>query len=454
MRIGSTTSIAVLATIFLYDGVLSATLRRQPDARARTARAGYKVAMDPRPYYLVDSMSPSGLKSALERCANGPFHITDFSIGHRGGATLQIPEATVENTIAGARMGAGILECDVAFTKDRQLVCRHSQCDLHTTTDILLRPELAAKCTVPFKPADPSRKTPATALCCTSDLTLAEYLTLCGKMDASNSAAITPLEFQGAPPTWRTQLYETCGRLMSLDSWIDLVDGIPGNRKFTPELKTPPSQVTMPFPTTSGPYTQEQYARDMIAAFVRKGIDPARVWPQSFLPADIYQWIREYPDTFGRQAVYLDEDPTAGKTPTAIKRRLQDIRRRGVNVLSSAMHLLLTLDGGGKIMPSVYAEEARRLGFVIVPWTLERSGPLATVAARKEFYYSSVAAAMHADGQVYEVLDVLVRKVGIKGMFGDWSSTLTYYANCFGLEGPRILQQMKWGKSDEKSLCA
>jgi glycerophosphoryl diester phosphodiesterase len=41
-------------------------------------------------------------------------------------------------------MGAGVLECDVTFTKDRQLVCRHDQCDLHASTDILGRPQLAA----------------------------------------------------------------------------------------------------------------------------------------------------------------------------------------------------------------------------------------------------------------------------------------------------------------------
>jgi glycerophosphoryl diester phosphodiesterase len=49
-------------------------------------------------------------------------------------------------------MGAGILECDVTFTKDKELVCRHSQCDLHTTTNILATP-LAAKCSQQFAPA-------------------------------------------------------------------------------------------------------------------------------------------------------------------------------------------------------------------------------------------------------------------------------------------------------------
>ena len=34
-------------------------------------------------------------------------------------------------------MGAGIVECDVTFTKDGELVCRHDECDLATTTDIV-----------------------------------------------------------------------------------------------------------------------------------------------------------------------------------------------------------------------------------------------------------------------------------------------------------------------------
>lgn len=91
---------------------------------------------------------------------------------------------------AGARMGAGIVECDVTFTSDGELVCRYSECGLHTTTNIVAAP-LNNKCTVPWTgPADAS---PAPQ-CCTSDLTLAEYKTLEAKMDASNPTATTPEE--------------------------------------------------------------------------------------------------------------------------------------------------------------------------------------------------------------------------------------------------------------------
>ena len=81
-------------------------------------------------------MSEGPLKDKLAKCSEGPFKKTDFSIGHRG-AALQFPEHTKESYEACARMGAGILECDVTFTKDGELVCRHAQCDLHTTTNIL-----------------------------------------------------------------------------------------------------------------------------------------------------------------------------------------------------------------------------------------------------------------------------------------------------------------------------
>lgn len=105
----------------------------------------YLVSLGSRPYYLIQNMTDGPLKQALEACYNKPVKVQPWSIGHRGGGTLQIPEETTQSTQAGARMGAGVLECDVSFTKDLGLVCRHDICDLHTTTDILLRPELAAK---------------------------------------------------------------------------------------------------------------------------------------------------------------------------------------------------------------------------------------------------------------------------------------------------------------------
>ena len=99
-------------------------------------------------------------------------------------------------------------------------MCRHAQNDLHTTTNILLTP-LAGKCTRPFSPAmvgpDGTLVTPASAECRTSDITLAEFKTLTGKMDAFNPAARTVEEFVGGTANFRTDLYAgpTSGHLMT-----------------------------------------------------------------------------------------------------------------------------------------------------------------------------------------------------------------------------------------------
>lgn len=394
--------------------------------------AEYYLQYGFRPYYIINNMTDSPLKRKLQSCENGPFEVTSFSVSHRGGATQYIPEHTVANHQAGARMGAGIMECDVSFTNDLQLVCRHSLCDLHTTTDILLRPELAAKCTQPFKPANGT--TPASALCCTSDITLAEYKTLCGKMDGFNASATNPRAYQSGTPTFRTELYDTCGKLLTLDSYIDLVNSFPGYRNFTPELKTPPKEVPMPF---KGMYTQEQYARDMLNTFVRKNIHPSRVWAQSFNGPDIFQWIKEFPE-FGKQALYLDEAGDDG--PSALRAaadRLASLKAKGVNIISPPINYLIGYGDAtnSTIAPSYYAQKAKEAGLQILAWTFERSGPLTKVRANKNYYYETFNQAISYDGQLYEVLDLLANKIGIIGLFSDDSGVVSYFANCFGLRG-------------------
>src|SRR5262245_2186371 len=237
----------LLSPLLLLSGMLPAA--------AQDAALPREPQIGPRPFYLVDKMKDGPLKTQLAQCT-GPFRKTDFSIGHRG-AALMFPEHSKESYEAAALMGAGIIECDVTFTKDRELVCRHSQCDLHTTTNILAVPALAAKCSVPFSPANPSAGTPATATCCTSDITLAEFKSLCGKMDGFNPKATTVDEYMRGTPDFRTDLYATCGTLVSHAESIELIRDL--GAKFTPELKAP--SVAMPF---QGDYTQEEYAQQMI----------------------------------------------------------------------------------------------------------------------------------------------------------------------------------------------
>ena len=379
-----------------------------------------------RPFYLVDSMKPGPAKERLQACGpERPYTARAFSISHRG-APLQFPEHTREGVVAAARMGAGIIECDVAFTKDRELVCRHAQCDLHTTTDILSSPNLAAKCSGTFQPADPATGRKASAKCCTSDLTLAEFKSLNGKMDAFDPNATSVESYMNATARWRTDLYATTGTLMSLKEYIALVKSL--GRKFTPELKAP--EVPMPF---EGTYTQDQYAQAMIDAFKEAGVPASDVYPQSFQLRDVLYWLAKEP-AFGRQGVFLDNRDETDKGFDAAKPEtwtpsMAELAQKGVTILAPPLWMLVQEGPNGTIVPSAYARDAKRAGLGLIAWSLERSGPLKSGGG---YYYQSIKALTDRDGDTLSLLDVLYRDVGVIGVFSDWPATTTFYANCVG----------------------
>ncbi len=389
-----------------------------------------RVQLGPRPYFLIEDMDEDttaqrALKEELQQCSEGPFYRTDFSIGHRG-APLQFPEHTEESYRAAARMGAGILECDVAFTSDTELVCRHSQCDLHTTTNILAIPELAEKCTEQFTPATfdaaGNRVTAASATCCTSDITLQEFKSLCGKMDGSNPSATTVEEYMAGTPDFRTDLYATCGTVLSHKESIALFQEL--GVKMTPELKTP--SVEMPF---NGTYTQEQYAQQMIDEYKEAGVLPRRVYPQSFLLDDVLYWIANTP-LYGRQAVYLDGRAIDPEDSTGWSPSMSELAASGVNIIAPPIPMLLGVGEDDSIVPSAYAVAAKQAGLDIIAWSFDRSGFLNEGGG---YYYSTVSDVINNDGDMMNALDVLAQDVGILGMFSDWPATVTYYANCKGL---------------------
>ena len=378
------------------------------------------IQLGPRPYFLTADMTPGVLKDKLQSCANGPFVKTDFSIGHRG-APLMFPEHTKESYEAAARMGAGIVECDVTFTKDKALVCRHAQNDLHTSTNILATP-LAAKCTKGFTPHDPVKNTPASAECRTSDITLAEFKTLRGKMDAANTKALTIEQYMAGTASWRTDLYSgpTSGTLMTHAESIALFTRL--GVKMTPELKS--ATVSMPFDG----FSQENYAQKMIDEYKAAGISADRVFAQSFNKSDVLYWVKNE-SAFGKQAVFLDSAEKAADLPDLAM--LQSYKKDGIQIVAPPIFALLDTSDG-KLVASRYAKNAKQAGLGIITWSLERSGVLAN--GNPGFYYQTVNTAIKREGDMMQVLDVLAKDVGIMGIFSDWPATVTYYANCMGLK--------------------
>lgn len=397
------------------------TLDAQASPGDRQGETIPREALGSRPFALVDHMDAGSLKRALEQCASGPFFRTDFSIGHRG-APRGFPEHTRESYRAAVRQGAGIVECDVTFTRDRVLVCRHSQCDLHTTTNILAT-DLADRCSEPFTPADAAGGQPASARCCTSDVTLAQFQTLCGRQDAVDVRAGTVADYLKGPADSPGDPNAICGTLMTHAESVELFDGLGAG--MTPELKAP--EVAMPY---QGDYTQADYARQMIEEYEAAGVDPDRVWAQSFDLEDVRYWIESHP-RFGRQVVYLDGRFDSGDMlpgePETFEPTMDELARQGVRIVAPPLWVLLTLDDNGRIVPSAYAAAARAAGLRVITWTLERSDSLEQGGG---YYYQSISDAIDDDGDIYTVLDVLARDVGVMGVFSDWPATVTYYASC------------------------
>jgi glycerophosphoryl diester phosphodiesterase len=375
------------------------------------------VQVGPRPYFLIADLASSDLKTTLESCSEMPFKKTNFSIGHRG-AAMQFPEHTKESYMAAARMGAGIIECDVTFTRDKELVCRHSQCDLHTTTNIL-DTALADKCSIPFTPNDGTN--PASAQCCTSDISLAEFKTLTGKMDGANSEATTIEEYLKGTADWRTDGYASRGTLMTHKESIELFKQL--NVKMTPELKS--AAVTMPFDG----FSQQDYARKMLNEYQDANVPSANVFLQSFNRDDVLFWMIENP-SFGEQAVFLDErmdDPNFEVSADDMNRLFAN----GVRYIAPPLWALVGLDSDNNLIESEYAQYAKAAGLKIITWTLERSGPL---SGQGGWYYKSIANATTTDSDMLVLLDFLAQTVKVKGVFSDWAGTVSYYASCMNLK--------------------
>ncbi|WP_372843622.1 glycerophosphodiester phosphodiesterase family protein [Psychrobacter sp.] len=430
-RQGLTLPLAVISTFLLIgcnedDGSSAIVPPTLPPTTEPTQAQAFTYGV--RPFYLVNDMDESPLKDELLACKGQIPSKTDFSIAHRG-APLQFPEHTYDSYMASAQMGAGILECDVAFTNDGELVCRHAQNDLHTTTNIVATP-LASQCSVPpIIDTNRALTNAADIECRTSDISVRDFKSLTGKMDAANTKATSISAYMHATAPWRTDLYSQNGEVLTLKEHIELARRL--GMKHTPELKEP--VVTMPF----NGYRLDDYRQQLIDTYKAAGVPASDVYPQSFNLADIDYWMNNEPN-YAANAVYLIDDnneAAMGKIfdkndPATWKHSLAELKARGVNIIAPATWLLVTSDGNGKLLPSAYALQAKANGLDILTWSLERSGPLKNGGV---WYYSGLSDAINNDGDIMTVIDMLAQQVGVKGIFSDWPATVSYYANCKGL---------------------
>jgi len=436
LRASATIALGLLAAIAATHACAD---ERNHDWDGRDGRED-NIQVGPRPFYLIEGMDDGPLKRKLEACEDQPVRRTHWSIAHRG-APLEFPEHTKEAYEAGARMGAGIVECDVTFTSDGALVCRHAQNDLHTTTNILTS-AYADRCIKPFTPATLNASggvtKAASAECRTSELTVGEFKSLRGKMDAFNAAATTPQQYQTGTPVWRTELYTGRGTLLTFAESIELNKKL--GVKHTPELKAGDAA------TIAAVFgSQERYAQALINELQAHGVRPKDAYPQSFNPNDILYWVKN--TAYGNQAVFLVDyntttdnivlfDTTGKQLLTRDEQNafFKSLRRAGVKIVAPSFNALLSVEGS-RIVPSVLAKDLKAMGFDLISWSFERVDLRKGAAGVGSYYdFDPTGAAIKKDSDMYKALDVLARDVKLIGMFSDWPGTVSYYASCMDMK--------------------
>ncbi|KAJ9447205.1 hypothetical protein DIPPA_18400 [Diplonema papillatum] len=366
--------------------------------------ASSAFSVGPRPMWLIRGMDAGPLRTALEACEGQEIQKHMWNIGHRG-APMQFPEHTVESYTAAAKMGAGIIECDVTFTKDHELVCRHAECDLHTTTNILAT-SLNDTCTTPFMPANGTFD--ATARCCASNLTLVEFRSLKGKMDQYNPRANTVEEYLHGYNSRRTEMYESRGTLMTHAESIALFKAL--DVKMTPELKSG----NMP-----ADFSREDFILKAINEYRTASVPGSDVFMQSFLLDDIkYITTPGNANDFADSAVFLT-DPVSDGLPADLEQYMRDLVASGIKYIAPAVNALATVNGQA-LVQTPYAVQAKAAGLKIIGWSWERSA----------WYYQSVSSLLDTDSKLMHFLHFLAQEVRIVGLFSDWPATTGFYANC------------------------
>lgn len=354
-----------------------------------------------RPFLLMSLVKNQQLKQQLWSCKQQDLRENSLVFAHRG-ASIQFPEHTKEAYIAAASQGAAVLECDVVFTKDKELVCRHADNDLHMTTNILETP-LASKCTQPFQAAVLDNQgnvlQPAKAECRTTDITLTEFKSLKGKPFWANHKAQDIQSYMY--PSWRnwrqTFLYAKTGTLMTHAESIALFRSL--NKKMIPELKQP--KIAMPFDG----FTDDMLRQKVLDEYQQANVAPQNVFLSSSDLAAIQYWLKT-PNPYQAQITWVDVQQDISLLP--------NLKNQGVNYIAAPISQLLQYDND-KIEATKYATTLKQQNFQIIAWTLETSG-----------FYQKISQ--------YELIDYLLKQLKVFGIFTDWSETVTYYGNCLANE--------------------
>ena len=415
--------------------LIFASAHASTDCPDLEATADGPIFRDARPTALVEGLPPGAFRTRLESCLTEPPRAGPRTIGHRG-APLRYPEHTRQSYLAAARLGATTLECDVTFTRDQELVCRHDACDLHRTTNVL-RTKLAESCSESFQPAlieDGILTRLASARCCVSDFSREEFLSLEGRHDRINPTAGTVDDYLEAKAEEPTCLEH--GTLVTHRESISLFQSL--GVGMAPELKAP--GVELP----AHGKRLEDYADELVQAYRDAGVPPGAVWLQSFDPDIVRHWLATAGE-FAERVVWLDgRYALAGFDHRDSERLATDFQamvRLGLKQVAPPLWMLVEAGADG-IIPSRYGPLARAAGLELITWTLERSGDLAKGGG---WYYQTLNGSnplpgtsggfrITRDADQLLLARVLFEDIGVRAVFSDWPSTTALVDRCLSSE--------------------
>lgn len=404
------------------------------------------------------------LRADISTCKE-PLRLNGAVYAHRG-APLVAPEETEAAWEVGVRSGAGLIECDASLTRDARFICRHSTCDLASTTDIVANhPDMLARCSLPWQAA--TLATQAEVVCCTYDFTLAELSTLCGVMDSLvNSSARERCDYQLGPPGFRSPYIaqERCHPLVPLSHFLRLA------REWrvgvVPELKDTWKAELASFLSSIGrdpDWLAEAFLTQIRDAGFTAALDGAatqRGLLQTFDPRVALRWKQlapSHPVLFLWKTDRLAQGASPCETThfdCATNSTLSALVAIGVEVFAPSMQLLLSSDShrlglseGMRRLQVLIADSSTAMSTStatsttqIGTWSFERSGcnsadPTTSLGNQPTstgpcgFYWKGqgVSAFQHADTLL--AIDALL-EAGVVGIFSDFPAAVSAVANC------------------------
>ncbi len=187
-------------------------------------------------------------------------------------------------------------------------------------------------------------------------------------MDASNPSATTAKGYLGGTASFRTDLYNSRGTLLTLRESIALNKKL--GVKHTPELKSGNPQRLQTSVRRPGSLRAEDDRRVQ----GRRREPEGRVPAVASMCATCCTGSRTSRASASRRCTLDDVDSVvAGLSAPDAWKSSSSSRKQGVKIIAPPIGVLLAVNSDDEIVPSQYALDIKSFGFDIITWSFERA---------------------------------------------------------------------------------